>query len=62
MIWTRGRDAPDLVPAICEWFEEDGFERVSLDSDGRYGVGVHRYAGSPRPLEPGVRMFTFRAP
>jgi hypothetical protein len=34
-------------------------KRVHLDSDGRYGVGVHRYAGPPRLLEPGVRMFTF---
>jgi len=59
VIWTRGRHAPDLMPAICDWFEQDGFERVHLDSDGRYGVGVHRYTGPPRPLEPGVRMFAF---
>lgn len=56
---SLSRHAPDLLTTICDWFEQDGFERIHLDSDGHYGVGVHRYTGPPRPLEPGVRMFTF---
>ena len=28
VIWTRARWAPDLVPQICAWFEERGFERI----------------------------------
>ncbi|WP_200824955.1 hypothetical protein [Nonomuraea solani] len=61
MIWTRGRTEPDRVPVICEWFESGGFERVTVESvEGLdFGVGVHRYAGPPVPLEPGGRMFTF---
>ncbi|PSL56597.1 methyltransferase family protein [Saccharothrix carnea] len=60
VIWTRHRDAPDLVPAICEWFEERGFERLWLSApDAGYGVGAHRYLGRPRPLATGVRLFTF---
>jgi hypothetical protein len=59
VIWTRGRHEPDLLATICGWFEQDEFERIHLDSDGHYGVGVHRYTGPPRQLEPGVRMFTF---
>lgn len=58
VIWTRHRREPDLVPRICEWFEEGGFDRVTVESDG-YGVGVHRYAGPPVALEPAARMFTF---
>ena len=26
VIWTRHRDAPDLVPVICDWFAEHDFE------------------------------------
>jgi hypothetical protein len=73
VIWTRGRRAPDLTPAICGWFESHGFRRLWLSPlDGlpedlpdeavgepRYAVGVHRFEGDPQPLEPGVRIFTF---
>jgi hypothetical protein len=60
VIWTRHREPPDLVPTICEWFEDLGFERRWLsDPDAGYGVGVHRFAGRPRPLRPGVSMFDF---
>ncbi|MEW1841319.1 SAM-dependent methyltransferase [Nonomuraea angiospora] len=60
VIWTRNRRAPDLVPRICGWFEDGGFERVEVEGDDGYGVGVHRYAGPPVALEAGERMFTFR--
>jgi hypothetical protein len=60
VIWTRHRDDPDRVPVICEWFEETGFERRWLSGpDVEFGVGVHRFAGQPRPLVAGARMFTF---
>jgi hypothetical protein len=61
VIWTRHRrDEPDLVPVICEWFEEDGFERRWVsDPVEDFGVGVHRFAGRPQPLALGARMFTF---
>lgn len=60
VIWTRHRGEPDLVPTICAWFEAEGFECEWLSSDQhRYGVGVHRYRQSPRPLTTGRRLFTF---
>ncbi|MGI5283686.1 class I SAM-dependent methyltransferase [Nonomuraea polychroma] len=60
VIWTRNRRAPDLVPVICGWFEELGFEREWVsDPDAGFGVGVHRFTGEPRPLAVGERMFSF---
>lgn len=60
VIWTRHREAPDLVPTVCEWFEENGFERQWVsDPDAGFGVGVHRFQARPQPLSPGATMFTF---
>jgi SAM-dependent methyltransferase len=60
VIWTRTRDEPDLVPAICAWFEERGFERLFVTApELGFGVGAHRHASPPAPLAPGERMFTF---
>jgi hypothetical protein len=60
VIWTRHRREPDLVPTVCDWFEAAGFEREWLSSEQhRYGVGVHRYGGTPRPLITGRRLFRF---
>jgi hypothetical protein len=60
VIWTRHREPPDRVPAICGWFEERGFhtEWVSEPEAG-YGVGVHRYQGPPQPLVDDGPMFDF---
>jgi hypothetical protein len=59
-IWTRHRDEPDLVPTICDWFEERGFERLYLSPpDAGFGVGAHRFTDQPQPLTPGQSMFTF---
>jgi hypothetical protein len=61
VVWTRNRRAPDLVPQICAWYEERGFERVWLSPPGTtIGVGVHRFTGQPAPLATGVRLFTFQ--
>lgn len=60
VIWTRHRGAPDRVPQICEWFEKQGFELQWLSAaDEGFGVGAHRFAGSPQPLRRGTRLFEF---
>ncbi|OLB76438.1 MAG: methyltransferase [Actinobacteria bacterium 13_2_20CM_2_71_6] len=60
VVWTRHRRAPDLVPQICRWFEENGFELLSVsEPEEPFGVGAHRFAGEPRPLATGTRIFTF---
>lgn len=61
VIWTRHRDAPDLFPTICGWFEQHGYERVwESDPDAGFGVGVHRLHAPSRPLQPGRHLFTFQ--
>jgi hypothetical protein len=60
VIWTRHRGEPDLVPAIQGWFAASGFTPVSMtDKAAGYGVGVHRFTGTPRELAAGERLFTF---
>lgn len=62
-MWTRSRQIEvtrDLVPQVCAWLEERGFERLWVsDPELGFAVGAHRYTGGPRPLPPGERMFTF---
>lgn len=60
VIWTRHRRTPDRVPSICERFEALGFDQRWLSGDDtELGVGVHRFAGAPRPLETGRSLFRF---
>ncbi len=60
VLWTRSRSEPDLVPQICGWFGEHGFEQLWVSEPGHwFGVGMHRFRGQPQPLVPGTRMFTF---
>lgn len=60
VVWTRGRTQPDLIPQICRWFDDWGFDLEWLSDPGvRFGVGAHRFAGPPQPLGTGQRMFTF---
>lgn len=63
VVWTRGRPGrgeADLVPQICGWFGEQGFELRWLSDPGLgYGVGVHRLSGPRRKPQAGQRMFTF---
>ena len=60
VVWTRGRREPDLIPQICEWFAGEGFELLGVSEPGtQWGVGAHRFAGTPAPLPAGERMFTF---
>ena len=61
VVWTRGRQEPDVRPAIRGWFRSAGFEEVSFEApdDVRWSVGVHRLTADPLPLVPGRRLFTF---
>jgi predicted RNA methylase len=60
VVWTRHRKPPDLIPRICAWFADNGFELVWLSGpDAPFGLGVHRFTGVPRPLDAGTRLFTF---
>ena len=61
VVWTRHRRSPDLTPQIRAWFAAAGFRELAFDSPGpdSFSVGVHRLEGPPRPLEPGLRLFTF---
>lgn len=62
-VWTRARKPPDLVPRICGWFGDNGFELSWLsDPEAGFGVGVHRFTAQPRPLVRGLRMFGFVDP
>jgi len=60
VVWTRGRWEPDLIPQICGWFAEHGFEPLWVSDPALgWGAGAHRFAATPEPLERGARMFTF---
>jgi predicted RNA methylase len=60
VVWTRHRDDPDPVPAVCERFEARGFERLLLTPpELGFSVGAHRRVAAPEPVPAGERMFTF---
>lgn len=60
VIWTRHRGAPDMVPLVCTWFEERGFDREWLSGpQAGFGLGVHRFTVRPQSLAAEERMFTF---
>jgi hypothetical protein len=60
VIWTRTREAPDLTPAIREWFSAEGFVEDAFEApDGvLLSVGVQTFTGTPQRLTEG-RLFTF---
>jgi hypothetical protein len=61
VIWTRHRRPPDLTIDIRRWFTTVGFEPVAFDAPAAFewSVGVHRFVGTPEPIVPGRRLFTF---
>lgn len=61
VIWTRSPRPPDLTPAIRQWLGTAGFieQDFHVSDDGRFSVGVHRFAGDPQPLDPRRRVFRF---
>jgi hypothetical protein len=61
VVWTRGRRTRfDRFPLICEWFEENDFERRWVSPpDVGFGVGAHRFVGEPKPLAVDEPLFHF---
>ena len=60
VVWTRGRWPPDLIPQICRWFAEQGFDLLWLsDPEVSNAVGAHRFSGEPTVFASGLRMFSF---
>ncbi len=62
VMWTRGRRRDhDLTPTIRSWFEQYSFEELAFDApeEETFSVGVNRLVAKPRPIEPGIRLFTF---
>jgi ubiquinone/menaquinone biosynthesis C-methylase UbiE len=61
VIWTRSRRAPDLTPAVHRWLEAAGLVEQAFHApqDVLFAVGVHRFAGAPRPLGPDGKLFEF---
>ena len=63
VIWTRTRRAPDLTPAVRRWLAAADFVEHAFDApdDVLFSVGVHRFVGVPRPLNPRGELFRFLA-
>lgn len=60
VIWTRAHWEPDLVPRICGWFSERGFERLWIsDPAYRQCCAAHRFTAASAPLEAAATMFAF---
>jgi hypothetical protein len=61
VIWTRSRREPDLTPAVRSWFSDAGFLELAFHAPPGmlFSVGVHHFAGRPRPLDPSGVLFTF---
>jgi hypothetical protein len=61
VIWTRHRRAPDMTGAAREWLAETGFTEVTwlAPEDSIFGIGMHRFEGSPKAFRPHVRLFDF---
>jgi hypothetical protein len=53
---------------IREWFAQAHFEEFAYDEIPRGSgrrtemIGVHRFRGTPRPIQPGTRLFRFGSP
>jgi len=60
-LWTRHRAAPDLTPAIRQWYVDAGFEEVAFDiEDGfLFGVGTARLTVPPPSYVPDHHLFDF---
>ncbi|MEV8504591.1 class I SAM-dependent methyltransferase family protein [Actinoplanes sp. NPDC051475] len=60
VIWTRTRRAPDLTPSIRRWLTDAGFSEQAFTApdDVLFSVGMHRFTGTPQPLQNG-KIFQF---
>ena len=59
VIWTRGAFEPDLRNQIREWIKLAGFEELSFDTNGKYGVGVAQMVRASKPYQRGAHFFRF---
>lgn len=61
LIWTRHRRPPDQTTGIRQIFAESGFRELEFiaPANSLWCVGVERYNGKPKPLTPGLKLFTF---
>ncbi|MBV8714154.1 MAG: alpha/beta hydrolase [Chloroflexi bacterium] len=57
VLWTRGGFLADHIRA---WFVQAGFAEVSYTELPSHSIGANRFVGTPRQLESGVRLFTFK--
>ncbi len=65
VVWARGTVAATHSPAsIRQHFEDAGFVAVPSDVEpaSDIHVGIERFTGTPIPLRPGQRWFSFRDP
>ena len=60
VIWTRTRRAPDLTPTVRKWLTSAAFSEQTFiaPDDVLFSVGVHRFTGTPQPLQDG-KIFQF---
>jgi predicted RNA methylase len=60
VVWTRDRGEPNLIPQICEWFADEGFEQVfQTGPEASHAVYEHRSLRDPVPLPRRTKLFTF---
>jgi hypothetical protein len=61
VIWTRMRRVPDITPLIREYLAAHAFAEIEFiaPDDVLFSVGAHRFMGTPQPLQPDQRMFSF---
>lgn len=61
VVWTRSRRPPDLTPSVRDWFVAAGLPEQAFDAPAGelISVGVHRYLGASRPLDPSGLLFRF---
>lgn len=63
VVWTRKPEPDGIVPAIQGWFEQAGFQPITLvvPGGGLFGVGAARFTGSTQPLPDDKVLFEFIA-
>ena len=61
VVWTRHPRVLGVIPSVERWFAESGFTAVStvIGEGDLFGAGAQRFAGTPSPHVPGVRLFDF---
>jgi hypothetical protein len=62
VIWARGPARSTHAAQIRAWFRAAQFVELAAEDveEPEMHVGVEQFVGSPVPLQPGYRLFTFR--